>query len=666
MKKQIRLISDQIGGDRILNDVRKITTFHRIQASAGYREAAQAVTEQLQKEGLDCRLLSYPFDEERWYLAIKSFLEWDCQGAFLDLVEPEKKRLADFQANNISIIQKSFPCDYSKDSLDIVLLDKGSEEEHYKDLDLQGKLIFIRDDFSPYMDWAFEERGAVGFISDYMREAPGSRVRADLYDARNYSSFWWRDSRAEPNIFGFVLTPRQGDELAKLCKKMEEEHQKDTNKPRYPQAQCKIDSRLYPGNIEVVEVLLEGQSEEEILIVSHLCHPRPSANDNASGAASAMEVARSLKYLLDNKILDPLKRTIRILLVPEFAGTYAWLADEKNQNKKILAGLNLDMVGGRQTEGYGPITICAQPHAMPSPVTSLAAFCLDEIALNTPAVYMTGQVPMFNYFVSDFSAGSDHQILSDPTINIPAPMLGQWPDRHYHTSADTVERVDPFLLHKWASLAASFAYSLANLEPKDVPSILGKALELASRDMARIGAEATEKKREAGNSFEELEHYARFHKETCRDLKRFFDQDEYQKELEAMVEDSCSLIDQQMELAFKSYLKVTDQEDYKYQPEEIPEEYRVVPIRKFWSPILRLEEFASHDQELLKACKVYKKEQHDRVKHAYTIELLIQYYMDGKRSLFEIAKEVIIEAGGGDLEFVVAYVKVLETVGLVE
>ena len=123
--------------------------------------------------------------------------------------------------------------------------------------------------------------------------------------------------------------------------------------------------------------------------------------------------------------------------------------------------------------------------------------------------------------------------------------------------------MDPFLLHKSASLAASFAYSLANLEPKDVPSILGKALELASRDMARIGAEATEKKREAGNSFEELEHYARFHKETCRDLKRFFDQDEYQKELEAMVEDSCSLIDQQMELAFKSYLKVTDQEDYK-------------------------------------------------------------------------------------------------------
>ncbi|MFA5586150.1 MAG: DUF4910 domain-containing protein [Saccharofermentanales bacterium] len=666
MKEEIQTISSHINADRILNDVREITTFHRIQASTGYRQAAEHLIQKLQKEGIDCQLLSYPFDEERWYLSIKSFLEWDCQGAWLDLVEPEHKRLADFQANSISIIQKSFPYDFSEEPLDIVLLDHGPEEENYKDLDLKGKLIFIRDDFTPYMDWAFKERGAIGIISDYMREVEGSRVRADLYDVRNYSSFWWRDSKEEPNIFGFVLTPRLGDELARHCKQMEEDYQKDKTKPRYPKATGKVDTRLYPGHIEVIEVLLEGQEEEEILVVSHLCHPRPSANDNASGVASSLEMVRTLKHLLEQKKLDPLQRSIRLILVPEFAGTYAWLDDKNNQNKKILAGFNLDMVGGRQTEGYGPLTICSQPHASPSMVTAMADFCINQIAMNAPSINLTEAVPMFNYFISDFSAGSDHQILSDPTINIPTPMLGQWPDKHYHTSADTVEGLDPFILRKSASLAAAFTYSIANLKPRDTLSVLGKILEASTKDFNKICSEAIEEKREAGETFERFEHFAHFHKESCRDIKRFFKTEIYKKKLEQTVEDFCLLIDQQKGKLFNSYLKISKQKTYEYIPEVTPEEYSTIPQRKFKSPILRLEEFASHDPELLKACKDYKDKQHKRVKNAYTLELLIQYYMDSKRSLYEIGKQVMIEAGEGDMEFVAAYVGVLEEMGLLE
>ena len=665
MKEQIRTISSHVNADRILNDVREITTFHRIQASTGYRAATEHLTKRLQKEGIDCKLLSYPFDEERWYLSIKSFLEWDCRGAWLDLVEPEHKRLADFHANSISIIQKSFPCNYSEDPLDIVLLDRGVKEEHCKNLDLKGKLIFIRDDFAPYMDWAFKEKGAIGFISDYMREIDGSRVRADLYDARQYASFWWLDTKKEPNIFGFVLTPRLGDELAKLCKLMEEEHKKDKTKPRYPKARCKVDAKLYPGHIEVIEVLLEGQSDEEILVVSHLCHPRPSANDNASGAASSLEMVRTLKSLLEQNKLDPLQRSIRLILVPEFAGTCAWLADEKNQNKKILAGLNLDMVGGKQTGGYGSLTICGQPHATPSIVTAMAHFCLDEIAMNVPSSELAEAVPLFNHHISEFSPGSDHQILSDPTINIPTPMLGQWPDKHYHTSADTVEHLDPFILHKSASLAASFAYSMANLTAADTLSVLGKALEGVTRDLSKISSEAIEGKKEAGETFERFEQFADFHKECCRDIKRFFKTEIYKEKLEQVVEDFCQLIDQQKEMLFESYLKITKQEAYEYLPEEVPEEYSAIPQRKFQSPILRLEEFASHDSKLLKACKTYKDKQHKRVKNAYLLELLVQYYLDGKRSLYEIGKKVMIEAGEGDMEFVAAYVGLLEEMGLV-
>jgi Zn-dependent M28 family amino/carboxypeptidase len=53
-------------------------------------------------------------------------------------------------------------------------------------------------------------------------------------------------------------------------------------------------TRRYATRIPLVTARLAGESEREILVVSHLCHPRPGANDNASGAAAALEAARTL------------------------------------------------------------------------------------------------------------------------------------------------------------------------------------------------------------------------------------------------------------------------------------------------------------------------------------------------------------------------------------
>jgi hypothetical protein len=63
--------------------------------------------------------------------------------------------------------------------------------------------------------------------------------------------------------------------------------------------------------------------------------------------------------------------------------------------------------------------------------------------------------------VIPFGGGSDHYILSDPTVGVPTPMLNQWPDRFYHTSEDTLDKVDPSMLARIGSLAAAFAYAVA-------------------------------------------------------------------------------------------------------------------------------------------------------------------------------------------------------------
>ena len=53
-----------------------------------------------------------------------------------------------------------------------------------------------------------------------------------------------------------------------------------------------IDSRRFATRIPLVSAVVPGSGAGEVLVLAHLCHPQPSANDNASGAAAALEAAR--------------------------------------------------------------------------------------------------------------------------------------------------------------------------------------------------------------------------------------------------------------------------------------------------------------------------------------------------------------------------------------
>ena len=188
----------------------------------------------------------------------------------------------------------------------------------------------------------------------------------------------------------------------------EKAHQKDSSLNPYVQVRCYCDASLYNGSLEVVEATIKGESSEEILLVAHLCHPRSSANDNASGVACGMEVLRVLKRLQDSGELPRLKRSIKVLFVPEFSGTYAWLNHRQGQWQKSLAGLNLDMVGGRQAAGYGPLTISDLPASTPSFIMSLATLAMDEVRNMLPAHSGVDSVSGFNSTTSAFDPGSDH------------------------------------------------------------------------------------------------------------------------------------------------------------------------------------------------------------------------------------------------------------------
>ncbi len=333
---------------------------------------------------------------------------------------------------------------------------------------------------------------------------------------------------------------------------------------------------------------------------------------------------------------------------------------------KIVAGFNLDMVGGRQSKGYGPLTICAQPHACPSLVTDVAALCLDEVKKEYVSHNKDNYVSLFNSLVAEFTAGSDHYILCDPTINIPTPMLGQWPDINYHTSGDTIGVVDPYILHKSASIAAGYVYTLCNLTAQDLPVIFNKTNQRFVEDITALLDRAMEENTPLQETYEILDHYLGFHMYNCRDARRFFPADEYEASIKPVVEAQVARLKDHIRLLWAGFLATRGLDSYTPVAAPTDPKYDYVPVRLFTGPIVHMDDYAIVSEELMAALKAYTDKNAKKVFSIYSFESLVTYYMDGKRTVNEIAHEAVIESRNGSVEMVRDFVQLLVKFGLVE
>jgi len=448
LRPLLDLLAPEISGQACMDHVYTITRYHRIQASPGYRAAAEECVRILRRNQLDAQITTYPATGESREWTHLTPQEWACDDAALWLLDPSgqpTERLAWFREMPLSIIQRSTSAD---STAELAVIENATEPGAWTRADLNGKIALVGNG-DIHRIWAHARKaGVIGLLTDRMTYHPPVRPEGDLADARQYTSFWW--TPGEPKGWGFVLTPRQGAALRQLAKR---------NTPI--RLHAKIDSRFYNGTIENVEAVIHGHSADEVLVVSHLCHPLPSANDNATGPAVCMEAARAIQKLIATGKLPQPKRTIRFLHVPEMTGTYAHLANR--EHGQIVAGINIDMVGQNQ-ELTGSTLLCEYPPlAIPAFAGDLMALILGQVASDTASLSGFGtRYASFRHAVTNFSGGSDHYILSDPTVGIPCPMVIQWPDRFYHTSADTPDKVDPAMLKRVALMTAAYAHFLAN------------------------------------------------------------------------------------------------------------------------------------------------------------------------------------------------------------
>src|SRR5262249_26695349 len=92
------------------------------------------------------------------------------------------------------------------------------------------------------------------------------------------------------------------------------------------------------GTLKVGEVLIPGETDECIVLCSHLCHPH-QANDDLTGVIVGIKVAQELLKR------ERRRYTYRYLIVPETIGSIAYLHHNPDLVSKIKGGLFLEMLG---------------------------------------------------------------------------------------------------------------------------------------------------------------------------------------------------------------------------------------------------------------------------------------------------------------------------------
>ncbi len=455
----------EASGDRALETVRALSRFHRVQASPGYRDASSWMGAQLESFGITPQVEWVPGDGRTRYEGWLMPLGWECRQAAAFLWEGEsRQRLCDYQEHKLSLVLRSGS---ARGRYPVALLEDGSEDAHYQGIDVQGRVVLTSGAAHDVHRLAVVERGAAGLLCDGRRLVPPVRERTDDPDSLPYTSFWW-DERG-PRGWGFVLTPRRGAELRERLRA-----------GARLELEVEIESHFYDEQIPLLSAVIPGRASGEVLVVAHLCHPQPSANDNASGAAAALESCRVLARLRASREWNGDGRSVRFLWVPEFTGTCAWLARERSRAQDILAAVNLDMVGEDQSQTGSTFLIEHGPYFCASFAEDLLER-LRQASLEWVTSYSgAGHFSMMRSAQVPFGGGSDHSALLDPRVGIPCPMLIQWPDRYYHSSYDTPDRCDPRSLELAIRMASGYAAFLAAAGEREVAWLAG-VVERAAR-----------------------------------------------------------------------------------------------------------------------------------------------------------------------------------------
>lgn len=392
---------------------------------------------------------------------------WDANDAVLTIEEPVELKgtvIARYAEIPCSLAMWSAPTPRGGTVADLVWVGDGQGLSSRRAGALKGKVAFTSAN-SAHVKGQIARLGGAGLVSCFVPQS------LDKPDAVFWTNAWsdnpsgWGFINGDTKMFGFNISPRKGAWLQGLL----ETH-------GGLRVKAEVDTKIYAGEMFTASACIPGETRrEEVLILGHAFEQ--GANDNASGCAVMLEAARALSRLIADGRLPRPRRSIRFLMVSECYTTFAYCERYNERMANTVAALCCDSVGHKQDACRSALGLSRPPDANASFATAFSERLAHEV--------WDGFRPEFKWLPRSYMTTDN--VVTDPLIGPPTMLLSTYrSDFNWHSTTDTIDKIDVEGLGKVAEFAATYLYTIASAASVD-------ALYFAALATARAKAEISQK-----------------------------------------------------------------------------------------------------------------------------------------------------------------------------
>ncbi len=369
-----------------------ISQYHRIQGSPELVEAAEELSAMLSSIGADVDVRWAYYDEEHlggWPLTGWS-LEYGAVGA-------GPTRLTTYETP-IVVVAHSPPGNVEAPVVFVPSVDV------LERTNVEGRIVVAAAHLARRTYFKAQEAGAAA-VAFYRRDAP---------------------DRAVPYV-GLFLTPEESARAKIPAVAIPRSMARAFR--RAGKAAIQVESRFYVG--ARIPMVLASHGDPHMAFTAHMCHPGGMVNDNVSGVAGAVA-------LMDMAVREGVD--MAVALMPEYFGSAALMETEWRPDYVV----NLDMIGEDQERTGATLTLVRPPYIHVSPVEATIWSSIVSLLSTSDTFGGFERLPGYRVAKARYFWGSDHDVFI--SRGLPSTMVNQWPDRYYHTSMDTIDKVDLHLM----------------------------------------------------------------------------------------------------------------------------------------------------------------------------------------------------------------------------
>ena len=488
---------NEISGDNAYDHLRDLTKFH---SPAGvdrdFKRAAAWIADKAKEAGLeDVHYIEMPSKRVPWSpISAEAWLIEEKDGKKIETKLGSYKEVATVIADN------SRPVDTEAELLDV---GAGTNESDYTGKDVKGKILLASGSPSEVEKLGVWKKGAIGILS-YATSRVNPIDFPDQIAWQRVNSKADKETGKEPS-FAFVVSYRRGLEIKDKFTAHGISNQPgmggvDTKTAvSAPRVRVKIESEILPQSTHgIVEGWIKGSKnhDQQVVLTAHIQEERFSANDDRSGCANVLEIARALTTLIKQGKLQRPERDIRFWWVNEIDGPYTYFALNPDERKKIWVDINQDMVGTNNKVGmhsriqHVSRTPWSRPtffnDVMESIITSLyygnnAYITAKQSAgvvsasdwYSRPIYSNLGTRDRYSVEIISHMNNTDHMVFDDNWVAAThgGITFTNWPDDYIHSSDDDMWQMDRTTFKRNAVAVTAMALFMANAGEKDVPAL---------------------------------------------------------------------------------------------------------------------------------------------------------------------------------------------------